>query len=205
MLADMSIKEFLDKTASSDPAPGGGSIAALCGAAACALSSMVAALTVNNKEYVEVSEEMEKLIQAGSGLMTFFMEQMDADANAFNDVIAAYRMPKTGEQERAARSAAIQQGLKKAAEVPMGVAERALEAMDMIETAVEKGNKHAVTDGAVAAMMARNAVLAALYNVEINLASIKDEGYCEKMRDRIGELRDKAAAREKQILDKVVL
>ena len=93
MLADMSIKEFLDKTASSDPAPGGGSIAALCGAAACALSSMVAALTVNNKEYVGVSEEMEKLIQAGSRLMTFFMEQMDADANAFNNVIAAYRMP----------------------------------------------------------------------------------------------------------------
>ena len=195
----------MDKTSSSDPAPGGWSIAALCGAAACALSSMVAALTVNNKEYVGVSEEMEKLIQAGSGLMTFFMEQMDADANAFNDVIAAYRMPKTGEQERAARSAAIQQGLKKAAEVPMGVAERALEARDMIETAVEKGNKHAVTDGAVAAMMARNAVLAARYNVEINLASIKDEGYCEKMRDRIGELRDKAVAREKQILDKVVL
>jgi formiminotetrahydrofolate cyclodeaminase len=87
----------------------------------------------------------------------------------------------------------------------MGVAERALEAMDMIETAVEKGNKHAVTDGAVAAMMARNAVLAALYNVEINLASIKDEGYREKMRDRIKELRNMAAAREKQILDKVVL
>lgn len=205
MLANMSIKEFLDKTASSDPAPGGGSIAALCGAAACALTSMVAALTVNNKEYVGVSEEMEKLIQAGSGLMTFFMEQMDADAEAFNGVMDAYRMPKTGEQERAARNAAIQQGLKKAAEVPMGVAERALESMDMIETAVEKGNRHAVTDGAVAAMMARNAVLAALYNVEINLASIKDEGYCEKMRDRIGELRDKAAAREKQILDKVVL
>jgi formiminotetrahydrofolate cyclodeaminase len=166
---------------------------------------MVAALTVNNKEYAGLSEEMEKLIQAGSGLMTFFMEQMDADANAFNDVIAAYRMPKTGEQERAARSAAIQQGLKKAAEVPMGVAERALEAMDMIETAVEKGNKQAVTDGAIAAMMARNAVLAALYNVEINLASIKDEEYCEKMRDRIRELRDMAAAREKQILDKVKL
>ena len=202
MLADMSIKEFLDKTASSDPAPGGGSIAALCGAAACALSSMVAALTVNNKEYAGLSEEMEKLIQAGSGLMTFFMEQMDADANAFNDVIAAYRMPKTGEQERAARSAAIQQGLKKAAEVPMGVAERALEAMDMIETAVEKGNKQAVTDGAIAAMMARNA-LAALYNVEINLASIKDEEYCEKMRDRIGAGIWQPPG--KQILDKVKL
>ena len=205
MLAGMSIKEFLDKTASSDPAPGGGSIAALCGAAACALASMVAALTVNNKEYAGVSGEMEKLIHAGSELMTFFMEQMDADAEAFNDVIAAYRMPKTGDQERAARSAAIQQGLKKAAEVPMGVAERALEAMDMIETAVVKGNRQAVTDGAVAAMMARNAVLAALYNTEINLASIKDEGYREKMRDRIKELRNMAAAREKQILDKVII
>lgn len=203
MLADMSIKEFLDKTSSSDPAPGGGSIAALCGAAACALASMVASLTVSNKEYAGVSDEMKRLIESGSGLMAFFMRQMDADAGAFNDVIAAYRMPKTSERERTARSAAIQQGMRKAAEVPMGVAEKALEAMDMIETAVEKGNRQAVTDGAIAAMMARTAVLAALYNVEINLASIKDEGYRGEMISRIRELRNMAAAREKQILDRV--
>jgi formiminotetrahydrofolate cyclodeaminase len=203
MLADMTIKEFLKKTASSDPAPGGGSVAALCGAVACALASMVASLTVDNKEYSEVSGEMEKLLEVCSRLMDSFVQYMDADAEAFNGVMDAYRMPKTSEQERVARSEAIQQGLKKAAEVPMEVAEKALEVMDMIETAVEKGNRHAVTDGAVAAMMARTAVLAALYNTEINLASIKDEGFRKGMQDRVLELRERAVSREKDILGKV--
>jgi formiminotetrahydrofolate cyclodeaminase len=205
MLADMTIKEFLEKTASSDPAPGGGSVAALCGALACALNSMVASLTVNNKEYAEVCGEMKQMMEAGSGLMEFFVAQMDADAEAFNGVMDAYRMPKTSERERAARSEAIQQGLRKAAEVPMGVAEKALEVMDMIETAVGKGNRHAVTDGAIAAMLARTAVLAALYNTEINLASIKDEMFREEMRSRVLELKGKAITREKHILGKVVL
>jgi len=203
MLADMTIKEFLKKTASSDPAPGGGSVAALCGAVACALASMVASLTVNNKEYTKVSGEMEKLLEACPEFMDSFVQYMDADADAFNEVIKAYHMPKADDEERAARSAAIQQCLKEAANVPLRVAQEALEAMDMIETAVVKGNKQAVTDGAVAAMMARTAILAALYNTEINLASIKDEGFRKGMQDRVLELREKAVSREKDILGKV--
>jgi len=203
VLADKSIKEFLARTASDDPAPGGGSIAALCGAVACALVSMVASLTVNNQKYVEVRGQMKGLIDKSPGLINFFMEQMEADAHVFNGVIEAYRMPKSSPQEKAVRSEAIQQGLKEAAEIPMAVADKALAAMDMIETAVEKGNSQAVTDGAVAAMMARTAILSALYNVEINLKSIKDNEYRERMQVQIRELRERAAARESQILEKV--
>ncbi len=203
MLADKSVKEFMAQTASSAPAPGGGSIAALSGALACALVSMVASLTVNNQKYKGVSRQMEELIDTSSGLIDFFIRQMDADAQAFDKVIEAYKMPKSTQQEKSVRSEIIQQRLKTAAEVPMAVAVKALEAMDMIGAAIEKGNSQAVTDGAVSAMMARTAVLSALYNVEINLASIKDNGYREEMKGRLGELREKAAAREKEMLDKV--
>jgi len=203
VLADMSIKEFLARTASNEPTPGGGSVAALCGAIACALSSMVAALTIGNNKYAEVREEMKGLIASAEGFIDFFTGQMDADAHAFESVMEAYRMPKGSDEEKRFRSDAIQQGLKGAAEVPISVAQKALDAMDMIEKAVEKGNSQAVTDGAVAAMMARTAVLSALYNVEINLAFIRDDAYRQKMQSRVRELKEKTVAREKHILEKV--
>jgi formiminotetrahydrofolate cyclodeaminase len=148
---------------------------------------------------------MEGLLAASRKYIDFFSEQIDRDAEAFDRVMKAYKMPKSTEEEKAARSRAIQDSLKKAADVPMKVAEKALEAMEFARLAVEKGNKNAVTDGAVAAMMARTAVLAALYNVEINLASIKDEAYKKGMYHRIRELREKAETKEKQILEAVVI
>ena len=203
MFKDNSIEEFLAKTASKDPVPGGGSVAALCGAAACALAAMVASLTVDNPKYREAGMEMKDLVNTGSEYIEFFTGQMDADANAFNSVLEAYRMPKSNEEQRADRARAIQQSLKQAAEVPMAVAEKAFGTMKMIETVVKKGNRQAVTDGAIAAMMARTAVLAALYNVEINLKSIKDDGYRERMEIRVEELRGKTAEAEGLILSMV--
>lgn len=203
MFKDNSIEEFLAKTASKDPVPGGGSVAAFCGATACALASMVASLTVDNPKYREASMEMKDLVNTSSEHIGFFTEQMDADAHAFNRVIEAYRMPKSNEEQKDDRVRAIQQSLKQAAEVPMAVAEKAFGTMKMIETVVKKGNRQAVTDGAIAAMMARTAVLAALYNVEINLKSIKDDGYRERMESRVEELRGKTAEAEELILSMV--
>lgn len=205
MLADMSVNEFLSKVASSEPTPGGGSIAALCGAVACSLSTMVAALTVGNKKYAGVREEMKELIFSMEGLVDFFIVQMDDDAQAFESVMEAYRMPKNSDEEKKLRSATIQQRLKGATEVPLDVAQKALKAMDMIEKAVEKGNSQAVTDGAVAVMMARTAVLSALYNVKINLAYLKDDEYIQNMQHMVRSISDIAADREKQILEKVKL
>lgn len=205
MLAKMSIKEFLSKLSSGAPTPGGGSVAALCGAVACALSSMVANLTVQNDKYAAVKDEMEEVIESAKEYIGFFTEQMDADAHAFEGVMKSYRMPKEKAEEKKVRNRAIQQSLKKAAEVPFYVAQRALEAMDLIERVIEKGNVQAVTDGAVAAMLVRTAVLSALYNTEINLASIKDDGYREKMGNGVQNLRDEISLREKCVLGKVRL
>lgn len=205
MLANMSIKEFLEKTASKDPTPGGGSIAALCGAIACALSSMVAALTVNNEKYADAKGEMEGIISSAREYIDFFIKKMDADASAFEGVMKAYRLPKGNDEEKDARSEAIQESLKGAAEEPLYVAEKALLAMDMIEKAVERGNAQAVTDGAVAVMLARTAVLSALYNTEINLSSIRDDVYKQKMGATVQRLRDEALIRERHILSKVKL
>ncbi len=203
MLAEMSIKEFLSKLSSGAPTPGGGSVAALCGAVACGLSSMVASLTVQNDKYAAVKGEMEEIIESAKEYIGFFTEQMDADAHAFEDVMKSYRMPKEKAEEKKVRNRAIQQSLKGAAEVPFHVAQRALETMDLIERVIEKGNVQAVTDGAVAAMLMRTAVLSALYNTEINLASIKDDGYREKMGNGIQDLRDEISLREKCVLEKV--
>ncbi len=205
MLADMSVKEFLTKVSSKAPTPGGGSIAALCGALACALSSMVANLTIDNKKYTAVKDDMEGIIEDAKGHIVFFTEQMDADAHAFEGVMQAYRMPKKDDKEKKSRNMAIQQGLKEAAEVPLHVAQRAFDTMDMLERVVERGNVQAVTDGAVGVMLARTAVLAALYNTEINLASIKDDDYRERLQDRVRMLRDETHTKEKHILEKVKL
>ncbi|QEK13082.1 cyclodeaminase/cyclohydrolase family protein [Crassaminicella thermophila] len=205
MLVDMNLKAFLDKTASSDPVPGGGSIAALGGAISAALTEMVAALTIGKKKYVEVEEEMKEVAKAALEFRNKFVDDIDRDSDAFNEVMAAFKLPKETEEEKEKRKAAIQEATKKAALVPLEVAKDAFKIMEVIEKVVVKGNQNAVTDGAVAAMMARTAVLSALYNVKINLGSIKDEAFVEKVTKEVEVLEANVEKVEKDILSKVVL
>ena len=205
MLANMNIKDFLDKTASSDPVPGGGSVAALSAAVAGALTEMVAGLTIGKKKYVEVEEEMKEVQKAALEFRNKFVDDIDRDSDAFNEVMAAFKLPKETDEEKAKRKEAIQEGTKKASLVPLDVAKDAFKIMGIIEKVVVKGNQNAVTDGAVAAMMARTAVLSALYNVKINLGSIKDEAFVEKLTKEVQELESKVGEVEKNILSKVVL
>jgi len=205
MLVNKSVVEFVDVTASKEPVPGGGSVAALSGAIAAALGEMVANLTIGKKKYVEVEEEMKEIAEVMAGKRKDFIDFVDEDACSFDDVMKAFKMPKETDEEKAARTAKIQEGTKYAASVPLKVAKAAYGIMDMCEAVVVKGNKSAVTDGAVAAMMARTAVLSALYNTKINLGSIKDEDFVAKMTAEVNELEQNAIRREKEILDKVVL
>ncbi|MEW9123819.1 MAG: cyclodeaminase/cyclohydrolase family protein [Thermotaleaceae bacterium] len=205
MLADASIKEFLEETASDAPVPGGGSIAALSGAIGAALTEMVANLTLGKKGYEAVEEEMKSIAHIAKNQRRIFVSDIDKDAEAFNQVMAAFQHPKTNDGEIQARKEAIQEATKTAALVPLEVANRALQLMEHIAGVVERGNKNAVTDGAVAAMMARTAVLSALYNVKINLASIKDEVFVKEVSKAAGELEEKVEAVEKKILSKVNL
>lgn len=200
MLAALSVSELLDKTASSDPVPGGGSIAALSAATAAGLTEMVANLTVGKKGYEAVEEEMVAVTEKMSPLREKLLEDIDRDSDAYNEVFSSYRLPKRTEEEKKQRQKAIQEGLKLATLVPMGVAEDAFNILEFVQTVIAKGNKNAITDGAVAAMMARTAVLAALYNVKINLGSIKDEVFVGEILEKVKRLENEAIKIEKNCL-----
>ena len=169
MLVDLTVKDFLDKVAGSDPVPGGGSVAALNGAIASALAAMVASLTIGKKGYETHEELMRHIFDIAVQSKNVFVEDIDRDSEAYDSVFACFKMPKATDEEKAARSAAIQEATKHAALVPMQVARNAYELMSVIADVARLGNRNAVTDACVAMMSARNAVLGALLNVRINL------------------------------------
>jgi len=205
LLADLNIRDFLARTASKEPVPGGGSISALCASVAAALAEMVAALTVGRKGYEAQGPEMEKIAQEAAGYREKLAGEIDRDSEAYAEVMAAFRLPKETEEEKAERSKAVQQALKKAALVPLGVAEDAFQVMEMAGKVIEKGNRNAVTDGAVAVMTARTAVLGALYNVKINLGSIKDEDFVAQIAKRVESLEGSVVEKEREFLARVKL
>lgn len=205
MLGDKTLKAFLEETASKAPVPGGGSIAAMSAATAAALTEMVANLTIGKKGYDDVQEEMTELASTLVSVREGFIKDIDRDADAFNKVMDAFKLPKDTEEEKAARRNAIQDGMKTAANVPLEVAKNAFEIMEFASKVVDKGNKNAVTDGAVAAMMARTAVLSALFNVKINLGSIKDEEFVKRVSAEVAELESNVQKTEKEILSRVEL
>ncbi|MCX7885254.1 MAG: cyclodeaminase/cyclohydrolase family protein [Caloramator sp.] len=205
MLAQKSVIEFLNETASNSPVPGGGSIAALSGAISAALTEMVANLTVGKKGYEDVQKDMPKIIDTAGKYKESFVRDIDKDAESFNEFMKALKMPKNNEEEIRTRKAAMEKASKEAALVPLKVAKDALSLMDIVEEIVLKGNKNAITDGAVAAMMARTAALSALYNVKINLLSIKDENFVSEISKEVSDIEKAVCKREEEILKKVVL
>ncbi len=205
MLADMYLREFLDRTSSQEAVPGGGSVAALSSALASALTSMVAKLTIDKKDYLDVSEEMTKIADEMKVRKCEFIQLIDKDANSFSTVIEAYKMPKNSEKSREIRHEAIQDSMKYAAKVPLGIAIDTAKIFEMIEIVVRKGNEKAVTDALVAAMMARTAIKSALYNVRINLKTIEDEDFVNEVSVQVDELDKFADYREKEILSLVQL
>lgn len=200
MLKNLTLTAFVDKLESKDPVPGGGSVAALSASNAAGLAAMVANLTVGKKNYEAVSEKMAQIASEMSVYKESFVDFIDKDANSFNGVMVAMKMPKETDEEKAARSAKIQEETKYAASVPLEVAEKAAELFDNIAVLVQEGNKNAQTDALVAAMMTRTAILSALYNVKINLGSIKDTAFVEMMTEKVTQLEKTAIKREAEIL-----
>lgn len=203
MLADLSIKDFLTKTASKDPVPGGGSISALCATLAAALTEMVADLTIGKKGYEALTPEMKGLAAEANRFREKLVQDIDGDSDAYADVLSAFQLPKGTDEEKARRAEAIQQALKTAALVPLGVAEDAFRILELAGKAIEKGNRNAVTDAAVAAMSARTAVLGAVYNVRINLSSIKDTDFVNELSEKVSLLEEGVKVKENELLSKV--
>lgn len=205
MLKEMNLKTFLDTTASNEPVPGGGSVAALAGALAASLSAMVANLTLGKKNYESVQGEMQSLFERMDLLKDALLEDIDRDAASFDQVMACFKMPKETDEEKKKRSQKMQEAFRLACQVPLEVAKKALSIMDEAEYVVVHGNKNAVTDGAVSAMMARTACLSALYNVKINLSSLKDEEEKRNFQKEVDRLEKLVQQRETEILSLVKL
>ncbi|AER66108.1 Glutamate formimidoyltransferase [Thermovirga lienii DSM 17291] len=189
-LAELTVKAFTDELASSSPAPGGGSVAALAASLGSALSSMVGRLTVGKEKYKDNWESMEKVIESGDALKDRFLKLMEEDTEAFNDFMAAMKMPKDTEEQKAARSKAMQEGLKKAVQVPLETLKACKALAEIALTAAEKGNPNAITDAGTAALLAKAAGIAAAYNVRINLGSIKDEAFVSETNQVVKETLD---------------
>jgi methenyltetrahydrofolate cyclohydrolase len=205
MLANLKITEFIDQVGGDTAVPGGGSVAALSGALAAGLARMVANLTVGREKYAVVEPEMKAIVKEAAELQEQLTADIDRDSAAYTGVMDGFKMAKSTDAEKTARARAIQEAMKHAAAVPLEVARHAFRVLELAELVVQRGNKNAVTDGAVGAMLARTAVLAALYNVKINLSTIRDKEFVKKMADAAADLEEKTAAKEKEILTHVDL
>lgn len=203
MLTDLSVNEFLNKVAGNDPVPGGGSVAALDAALASALAAMVANLTIGKKKYAEVQDRMQALARQTESLMNAFLADVERDSDAYNRVFSCFKMPKGTDEEKNARRAAIQEATRYAAQVPMEVARRAYALMPRIAEVALTGNRNAVTDACVAMMSARNAVLAALLNVRINLTSLDDKELAQALQAEADELERLALSQEQSLLETI--
>mgnify|MGYP001774630757 FL=1 len=199
-MKNMTIQEFAMQTASNEPVPGGGSISALAGSLAAALTEMVAGLTIGKKKYADVEEEMKAAVEPMKAVCAQLLDDIKRDSESFDQYMQALTLPKETEEEKEARTEAMQNGLKAAVEVPLSVAKAACGILPYAETMVVKGNRTAVTDALVATMMARTAVLGAGFNVKINLESIKDQEYVDRIGKEVAELEKQAIEQEKKIL-----
>ena len=192
MLIERTAKNFVMDVASESPTPGGGSVSALAGSLGSALTSMVGHLTIDKKAFesvpddkkVEMKEEFEKINE----LTEILLKLVDEDSTAFDDVMQAFKLPKSSEEEKTARSAAIQSGYKKALEVPLKSGETCYEILAHQDVFAKYGNIGAITDVGVGTLLAYAALEGSLFNVTINLKSVKDEEYKADIEKRVEKL-----------------
>jgi methenyltetrahydrofolate cyclohydrolase len=199
-LVKQNIKMFLEEVASSSPAPGGGSVAALSGALGAALSSMVCNLTREKQGYETVQNEIREILEKSEELRKDLTDLIDKDTDAFNEVMKALKMPKETESQKEQRTNAMQAAFKQAAEVPLETARKCIQILDIAHVVAEKGNKNSISDAAVSALMAQTGVQAAMLNVRINLSSIKDSEYVQQVSTELHELLQNAMQKSTEIL-----
>ena len=200
-LIDLSCAEFADETASESPAPGGGSISAYLGALGAALAAMVANLSSHKAGWDERWEEFSDWAVKGQKIKDDLLGLVDEDTNSFNKVMDAFGLPKGTDEEKAVRSAAIQEATKYATEVPFKTMERTFEAFEIIKAMAEHGNPNSVTDAGVGALCARSAVIGAFLNVKINAGGLKDKVFADEILAKGAEIERRAIQLEAEIME----
>ncbi|MGZ5213481.1 MAG: cyclodeaminase/cyclohydrolase family protein [Actinomycetota bacterium] len=199
-LASMTLERFLEVLGSDAPTPGGGAAGAVSAAIGAALIAMVGRLTVGKPGFEDLDDRMRALVEEADAARLGFLDLADRDAHAFDEVMAAFKMPKETDEGKAARSAAIQAGYERAASVPLEIARAAVDLMELAKEATAMGNPQAVSDGVSGAAHLCCAALCAIANVEINAASLKDRARRAALLDEVAALRDRAdrSVRESQ-------
>lgn len=177
MLVELSIREFSKVLGSDAPAPGGGSVAALSGALGADLVAMVCSLSIGKPDYEPYRTELADTLEHARALSKSLLDRVDRDTEAFNGVMAAFKLPKTTDEEKKIRAEAIQKGYREAVQSPLGIARECLDVLNLAARLPGKSNANALSDLGVASQQAYAGLEGAVMNVNINLPSIKDEGF----------------------------
>ena len=202
-LVDLTVEGFANETASESPAPGGGSISAAMGAFGAALGTMVANLSAHKAGWDERWEEFSNWADKGKEYMDQLIKLVDEDTNAFNKIMDAFDLPKSNDEEKAARTKAIQNATIYAIEIPYKVMETCFQSMEVMKAMAETGNPNSVSDAGVGAIAARSGVLGAFLNVKINASGLNDKELASNYINKGQAIADKAILLEKEILDTV--
>lgn len=202
-LVDMSCKEFANETASESPAPGGGSVSAYCGAIGAALATMVANLSAHKAGWDDRWEYFSDLAVKGMQIMGDLLQLVDEDTDSFNRIMAAFGLPKNTEEEKRARSEAVQEATLYAATVPLKTMRSAFSAYPIVEAMIENGNPNSVSDAGVGALALRTAIYGAYLNVTINASSLKDRDKAEEITAEALSILERSEKTEKELLEKV--
>lgn len=189
-LTELNMKEFIQSLSSPDPTPGGGSASALCGALGASLLRMVSGITLKKVDDGALRNEFNQYIADLDSIRDEFLLLIDEDAEAFDRVMGAFKLPKETEEEKKARKEAIQRAFKGAADVPMRTAKLAVRTSGLAVSIAERGEKNAISDVGCAVSFLRSAFDGAIYNVNINLGAIKDDSFVKRCRAEIEELSD---------------
>jgi formiminotetrahydrofolate cyclodeaminase len=184
-LIKLTVQDFVEQLASPNPTPGGGSASALAGAMAAAMVEMACNLTVGREKFRDVEDELKVVLARAGELREQLLEAVDEDTAAYDDVSQAYKMPKDTDEEKAARTAAIQKALQAATDVPLKVAKAAMETLQLAQIAMKKSNPSVASDARVARVLADAAREGAVANVEINLGSLKDGAFIERVESEL--------------------
>jgi len=203
-LIDLTCTGFARETASESPAPGGGSVSAYMGALGAALGTMVANLSSHKAGWDDKWKYFAEWAEKGHAIMEEMLYLVDEDTNSFNKILMAFGLPKENEQQKAERSAAIQEATKYATEIPLRTMQVAYSAMELTEAMVKEGNPNSVSDAGVGAIALRSAVFGAYMNVRINSKDLKDRQLADSLVAQAQEIFEKAIAAEKRITDAVM-
>jgi len=197
---EMTLAKFSEVLASKKPTPGGGCASALAGALAAGLVAMVARTTAGSKKFADRAGQMTAIADEADRLRGEFLALVDEDARAFDQVMAAFRLPKEASDQQTARTQAIQQAYQAAVEPPMKVCTRSVRVLELALQVAEHGNPSAASDAGVGALLAATALEGGALNVQINLGSIKDDAF----RAAQGEKVQATEARGQAIRDKIL-